>query len=420
MRREPRLRWQRSSRRGFVRVHPFPPKYFKGEWPSPGPPRVKAPRPIYEQYLQWLDLWRADQLAAYGPAGLDPVTAPTTARLRFPCLSEVWAAYDRRNLVYYRKGGKVTSEVGVIRTACRIVDRLFGTLPAARFGPQELLKVRAEMVRLGWCRSSINTQVGRVRSMFKWAGRVEQGPLVPMSVYHTLREIEPLKRGRCNVPEAPRVRPVAWELIERTLPILGPVVRNIVRVHWLLGCRSQDVLKMRPCDLVTDAPCPACAGVLPKRQRCAACACRGWVELAVWLYYPEGYKTQHHDHLAALRYRIGPRGQEILRPLLDACPDRDSWVFPCKPIWGGTGRYSTNGYRYHITRLIDKAGRERPELGLERWSPRQIRHARLTEIRALHGVEVAQEWAQHQSLSTTEIYAEADERKLQCVALEMG
>jgi integrase len=214
---------------------------------------------------------------------------------------------------------------------------------------------------------------------------------VPMAVYHGLTEMEPLKRGRCAVPESPRVRAVTWELVERTLPHLGPVVQSIVRVHWALGCRSQDIVRMRPCDLLREGP--------------------------VWQYYPEGYKTQHHEHLAPTVYHVGPRAQETLAPLLAACADPEAWVFPCRANRSAAGRYFTGSYRYHVTRRIAAA---KPDAGLRWWVPRQIRHARLTEIRRLYGAEAAQIVGQHQHLSTTEIYAEPDLEKSRQVALETG
>jgi integrase len=398
--RVPKLHRHKASRRGFVRVAGASPVYFRGDWP----PSAKRPPPaIQRQYLEWLELWQAEQLEGLGQAAaaLDPVALPpATAEaepgrrpgkpLKVPCISEVWELYDQRNAVYYRKDGRITSERGSIQQACRLVDRLFGMLPAHQFTAKHLLAVRAEMIRAGWCRSNINDQVSRVRSMFRWAAKVEQS-LIPMAVYHGLTEMDALRRGRCDVRESARVRAVTWEAVERSLPLLGPVVQLIVRVHWLIGCRSQDVVSMRPDCLETTGP--------------------------VWRYYPEGYKTAHHEHLSPLVYCVGPRAQEILAPLLEASAEPAAWLFRCRANRGTKGRYDTQSYRYHVTRRLDAAP---PAMGLARWVPRQLRHGRLTEIRKLYGVEVAQLVAQHQHMKTTEVYAEADlERPLQ-VMREIG
>lgn len=390
--RVPKLHRHKASQRGFVRTAQHGTHYFPGRWPASA---KKPPAEVQAAYLEWLDTWRAEQLAAGGPAAVGDAVALPTAPLPNPSVGEVWERYDERNQAYYRKDGAVTSEPNSIAQACRVVAALFGELPAAQFGPKHLLAVRAEFIKLGWCRTNINDQVSRVRSMFRWAGKVEQS-LIPMAVYHSLTEMDPLRRNRCQVPESPKVRVVPWGLVEQTLPLLGLTVQAIVRVHWLLGCRSQDIVRMRPCDLDTSG--------------------------TVWEYRPLGFKTEHHEHLEPLRYWPGPKAQAILKPLLAACAEPASWVFPCDANRSRVGRYHTSSYRYHVTRAIDAAlaaaTAELPDM--RRWVPRQLRHARLTEIRKLYGVEMAQLVAQHQHLSTTEIYAEPDEEKVRTVMFEIG
>jgi len=54
------------------------------------------------------------------------------------------------------------------------------------------------------------------------------------------------------------------------------------------------------------------------------------------------------------------------------------------------------------------------------WSPKQLRHSRATYLRKIYGIEAAQVILGHSSLSTTEVYAEADFAKAREVMVEVG
>src|SRR5437868_4993738 len=59
-------------------------------------------------------------------------------------MSELLDAYLAHASGYYRKRGKETSEVGIIRAAVEAVNEDHGTMPANTFGPAELKAVRAK------------------------------------------------------------------------------------------------------------------------------------------------------------------------------------------------------------------------------------------------------------------------------------
>ena len=54
------------------------------------------------------------------------------------------------------------------------------------------------MIELGWARDHINKQISRLKSMFKWASSEK---LIEPSVYHGLRSVAGLKRGRSKARE---------------------------------------------------------------------------------------------------------------------------------------------------------------------------------------------------------------------------
>ena len=64
--------------------------------------------------------------------------------------------------------------------------------------------------------------------------------------------------------------------------------------------------------------------------------------------------------------------------------------------------------------------RKKGEPGVEHWSPNRLRHARGTEVRERDGIETAQATLGHQRMSTTEIYAEKNEKLAEQVARETG
>lgn len=358
--------------------------YF-GPWPN----KAKTPpRETQDAFDRHYARWDARRQDVPEPVGSDPT------------IDELWLAYWRFCQGYYVKHGQPTSEADTIRQACRIAARLYGELPAREFGPKCLKHCRDEMVKAGWKRVTVNKQTKRVRGLFRWAVENE---LVAPAVLQSLQAVAPLKRGRTKAAESEKVRPVAWELVERTLPHLQGSVPDLVRVHWLLGCRAQDITIMRTCDL-DQAAAPG-----------------------LWRYTPTHAdtgkptsKTEHHEKDAPLTYWVGPKAQEVLRPLLR--PDEpEAWLFPVGRKKGNgrrRGCYSTASYRRAITRACEANG-------LERWTPLRIRHARLTEIRARGwgshtGAEASQAVARHSELSVTEIYAERSEELARRVMNEMG
>jgi len=63
------------------------------------------------------------------------------------------------------------------------LDGLYGSVRADRFGPKSLKGLTEQMIGLDWCRSHINKQVSRIKSLFRWAVENE---LVPATVHHGL------------------------------------------------------------------------------------------------------------------------------------------------------------------------------------------------------------------------------------------
>lgn len=114
-------------------------------------------------------------------------------------VNEVALAFIKFADIHYRTPtGEQTNSVLEFRYCLKPVRELYGHTPADEFGPIALQTVRNEMIRLGWCRTSINRRVSNIRRVFKWAASQE---LVPPSLPHGLAFVQGLQRGRCAAKE---------------------------------------------------------------------------------------------------------------------------------------------------------------------------------------------------------------------------
>ena len=109
-------------------------------------------------------------------------------------VKEVLSAFWLHAEKYYRRpDGGPSHELKNLRDALRPLKRLYAERPAVEFGSLALQALMAEMVKVGWARTHINRQVGRVKLVFRWAASQE---LVPASIYHALISVPGLKAGR--------------------------------------------------------------------------------------------------------------------------------------------------------------------------------------------------------------------------------
>jgi integrase len=367
-----------------------------------------------------------------------PPPAPTEAPLT---VTELIGRYWRFAKTYYVKGGKPTSETYAIKLALRFVRRLYGNTAAAEFSPKRLKAIREAMVaheitrevkvvdaatgevtrvrkvvRTGMARKCINKLIARVRRMFGWAVEEE---LVPVEVHHALRRVKGLRRGKSAARETRRVRPVPDAHVRAVLPLVPPAVAAMVEVQLLCGCRPQDVVQLRVCDIDTSGP--------------------------VWEYRPPRFKTEHLNDddspdLDRVVY-LGPKAQAILKPLLPADPQayvfsprlseaqraarrraaRKSPLTPSQTARKREGReraplceyYPVGSYRQAVRRACARAG-------VPVWMPNQLRHSRLTEIRKRFGLEASRVCGGHREVGVTQHYAEQDRELARRVMAEVG
>lgn len=398
-----------------------------------------------------------DRLIAEWYASGRQITPKATAG-QGPTVGEVVKAFLAHAESYYiAADGQSTSELCIYRTACRPLLKLYGTTPAREFGPLALKAVRQEMIRMGWTRRSLNKQVNRIRSIFKWAASQE---IVAASICEALRTLSGLQPGRGGAKETLPVRPVPQAQVDAVLPFVSEQVRAIVQLQLRTGARAGELLRIRPIDIDMTGD--------------------------VWTYTPAKHKTAHRGHKRIIY--IGPKGQEIIRPFLIG-RSVDAYLFSATeaeeqrreqqhaerktPLGAGNMpgsnrtenaerrpglHYTIASYRRAIDRACEDAFPLPPDLARHRvkgargkndlrwetmaewkkrigdtawgqvkawrkahhWHPHQLRHNAATHIRREFGLEFSQVVLGHQSLDMTQLYAEADQAKAQEVIRRIG
>lgn len=379
---------------------------------------------------------------------------PANAGGEGPSVSAVVSAYLEFARGYYVKNGKPTTTIQHIRDAMKPLAQLYDPTPASAFGPLALKAVRERMMEGGrWCRSMVNKAVAIICRMFKWAAENE---LVPVSVFHALKTVAGLRKGRSKARETAPIKPVPPAYVEGVLSHVPCPVRAMIEVQLLTGMRPGEIVIMRGCDLDTSG--------------------------RVWTYTPQSHKTEHHGKDRPIS--IGPKAQAIVREFLK--PDIAAYLFnpadaerqrrhvqhaarvtpanegnrpgsnrKSKPEWAPGDHYTVASYRRAIDRGCDDAfplperlarrqvqgtlhlrwesdrewkTRLGPKLWYEveewrdshRWSPNRLRHNAATFIRKEFGLDAARAILGHSSPAVTEVYAELDREKATEVMARVG
>lgn len=291
-------------------------------------------------------------------------------------VNELALAYVQHADEFYRRDGEPTGEIDNIRAAVKILREAYGTIPVNEFGPLKLRGVVDLMIERKLSRGYINSQMKRIRRLFKW-GVAEE--LVKPETHTALCAVTGLRKGRSKARETKPIGPVAVDVVNRTIKHLPQQVRDMVRAQLLLGCRPVEICQMRPGDVDMSGD--------------------------VWLYVPEKHKTEHHGRQRIIA--IGPRAQAVLECYLQGEPEAQ-----CFQDSDGEP-FTTPSYRRAIHRAAKAAG-------VEKWGPNRLRHSAATDLRRRYGVEAARVVLGHSSAVTSEIYAERDLQQALKIMAEVG
>jgi integrase len=408
--RTPKYRHYKPKNLGVVRINGH--DEYLGRYNSPE---------SWEQYHRLIAEWLAN--------GRQSLPQPTDKADEAPPLSinDVVLAHWQFAKSHYLKDGKPTVTLESIRVALRPLRQLYGSTPAAKFGPKSLKAVRQHLIGTGLSRGVINKRIGQIKRAFKWAVAEE---LVPPSLYHGLQAVAGLTFGRSKARETEPVRPVPDLHVAVVLPFVSPVVAAMILLQRLSGMRAGEIVILRPRDIDTSGD--------------------------IWIYEPSDHKGRWRGHRKQIP--LGPEAQKILQPFLARDPqaflfspqEAEAWrlehrppyhgrqrktkVYACelkrrqklketrrknrKPKRPKRERYSTDSYR----RAIEYGMKKATKVGfvIPHFHPHQMRHSRGTEVRRRYGLEAAQAALGHSKADVTQIYAERDMEKARQVAREMG
>lgn len=274
--------------------------------------------------------------------------APTTVGQ----LVTAWLSHCR--VSYPARPGKRSSTFTNARDATRPLLDLYSAHPIAALGPVELQAVRLFMVDLKLSRGTINDRVARIRRMYRWA--VDRG-WVPSEAVEAL-SIDGLRRGRSQAREAEPRHAVPIEDIMRTLRDrrLSVVVKDMVRFQLRTGARPAEVCEISGRDINADG--------------------------SPWVWKPSNSKMSWLDRQRVIL--IGERAQLILLPYL-----RDAYCFLSRRNLP----YRIDSYRQEIVRSCKI-------MGVQRWTPQQVRMRTATEA-ATVSENAARDVLGHADVKTT-------------------
>lgn len=374
----------KPHRTGQARIRLGGREIYLGTW---GSPKSRA------EYARRIAEFEAADLAA--AVNATPAAKPTVAELvdQF----RQWAQ------VRYVKNGRQTTEVGMYRIALGPVLELYGDSFASEFGPLAMLACREKLKSRGYCRTKINSYLGRIRRVWKF-GVSRQ--LVHESVWRALTSVEGLRVG--EAADRPKITCVPEAQIEAIKTHCPPTVWAMIQLQLFTGMRPGEVCQMRTCDIVSED------SLIPAEVR-ALC----------WTFRPQSHKTEHHERGRLIL--IGPHAQQLLNGWLR--PDApDEFLFSPREAVAyfrrlqATNRkskrygnrklkrnpkrspreyYTPDSYNHVVSKACKRAK-------VPHWHPNQLRHNAATIIRKLYGTEAARVILGHASLNTTEIYAERD------------
>lgn len=289
--------------------------------------------------------------------------------------------------------GADCKEIESVMSACNPMRRLFGTHAAADFDDQHLETVRAAMIsgswlndeerairakkkaEIGWCREHTNHQVGRIRTVWRWA---ERKRLVPRGSWGNLCTLPPIERFH-KVRRATIRQAVDDAVVEETLKHVTPIIGAMLRVHLLIGCRPGELVRMQANEIEIGAD-------------------------GLGAYTFAEHKDAWRD--GATKTIILPaEAVAILSPWLEAARR----IGPDIPLWRHSRDpkkcYGVEGYYRHIVRACERNG-------IKPWYPYGIRHNFRRKVGRQFGIEGARAALGHKSIHMTAEYSKEQDLEL--------
>lgn len=228
-------------------------------------------------------------------------TLPDTATAKAPppdqvLVSRLCLEYLTHARAEYRnEDGEVSRFVTDLDRAATALLAVCRNKPAAEVTCADLFEVREQLLApmangVVRSRKYVNSVLVRVKGIFRWGC---QYGLVPGGTWHALSAFRGLGIGRGGARETPPVEAIPRAVVDAILPHLPEHLRTAIEVLWWSGARAGEL-----CDMTT--------GSIDRSG-------------PVWLYRPARHKGAWRGRDRVVR--LGPKCQELLRPLLKVDPN---------------------------------------------------------------------------------------------------
>lgn len=347
----------------------------------------------WDRYRQEISQWLARHCQP-------PPPAVKTNHFTCKQLAALWWLEASRR---YVKNGKPTGQQSRIKQALRFYRKLYDAEPAAAFTPVCLREVRRRMIEARWTRQFINSCVGCLKTMYRWA---EAEGLLPAGIAGSLSTVAPLGREESGVIEARGVEPVPAEHVEKALPELPPVLRDLVTLLHLTGMRSCEACWLRPRDV----------------KRTGFVDEIGYVPEGCWVYdvAKEGNKNWKKGKRRLVFF--GPRAQSILAPYL-LRKDAAEFVFSPRDAMRSqlaTYRSRKPGQKYTASAITHRLRAACRRAGVPAFTTLQLRHSRATEVARAFDGDAARAVLGHAKPGTTAKYLIEDFPRAAMVMVSTG
>jgi len=382
-----------------------------------GPPDGRSEGEIHVAFGQWLDLFTQHPhktLSFTDPyEAIQNAVSPTTIRT----IGEFVEKYVESIEQHYPelRDGKPNPKMLRINQLRPFLEP-YETWPVADFGPDELKAVQDAMVEyryfrdkakekpIAYVRTAINRVINEIHGLWQWGVGRE---ITTEAQKQLLKEVRPLRVGRTSARDRPKRASITLEEFEKVTGTLTPVVADMCRVMWATAMRPSEVCRMRPIDISREDP-------------------------DCWLYVPGSDVSPIGDHKTAHQQRVRAipltsDAQAILEPRIE---DFESTAYIFSPVeavqdymdkrladretplsYGnrrGTNRKEhpmlKPGKMYTSLTLNGALNRACKRVGVERFTPYDLRRSAATRIRSELGREAAKLLLGHVSTDTTEIY----------------
>lgn len=364
---------------------------YNGEFPltrvfSPMPKRREQAWPpkihVYKGYARtnWGGVWYHLGLAGSTEANAaysrliniwrtDPYHDPDKPELTVRELCQAYLAAKPYPPGRQRQYGRAVTLFAAAHPKVTVED--FGPLMLAAW-QRGLIETRDDAGDLVYTRQYVGMLVRIVRAVWKWGVATERVQVEKWQSLLTVRgcRADQGKPGR-------KVSAVDDRELSKLLPHLPRAARGLVQLLRLTGARPSELFALRPSDVCRSA--------------------------ATWTYTPATHKTSAKGKERVIYF--GPRARDVLAEF-------ETGDAPYFAHVGG-GIYNGPSLLHAITRACRRAG-------IVPMTSYQLRHSRLTEVRAAVGIEGAAAVGGHARLNTTEIYSQARHDLAAKVAAESG